>query len=250
MNLRSTKSPSCCREPEPAGNILELQNVRAGYGESQVLWGVDMTVPQGRVTTIMGRNGAGKTTLVRTIMGLVRTKDSIRYRQEEIQNRSTYKRARKGIAYVPQGREIIPKLTVYENILIGTEARSDSIRSFNEDEIYALFPVLKDFRNRPGGNLSGGQQQQLAIARALAGKPSLLILDEPTEGIQPSVTLEIADVLNKLAECGLTVLLVEQKLDFARRLTDGYYIMERGRIVKQAHKDEMDFEELKTYLSV
>ncbi|MDR2691763.1 MAG: urea ABC transporter ATP-binding subunit UrtE [Dysgonamonadaceae bacterium] len=245
----ATEFPSCARKPEP-DNILELQNVRAGYSESRVLWGVDMTVQQGRITTVMGRNGAGKTTLMRAIMGLVRTKDPIRYCREEIQNRSTYKRARKGIAYVPQGREIIPKLTVYENILIGTEARSDSIRSFNEDEIYGLFPVLKDFRHRQGGNLSGGQQQQLAIARALAGNPRLLILDEPTEGIQPSVTLEIAGVLNKLAERGLTILLVEQKLDFARRLTDRYYIMERGRIIKQAHKNEMDFEELKTYLSV
>ena len=198
----------------------------------------------------MGRNGVGKTTLLRTIMGLVRTKDPILYRHEEIQNRPTYKRAKKGIAYVPQGREIIPKLTVYENILIGTEARNDSVRSFNEDEIYGLFPILKEFRHRLGGNLSGGQQQQLAIARALVGKPDLLILDEPTEGIQPSITLEITDVLNKLVERGLTVLLVEQKLDFARRLTDDYYIMDRGKIIKHVHKNDVDFEELKTYLSV
>jgi urea transport system ATP-binding protein len=198
----------------------------------------------------MGRNGVGKTTLLRTIMGLVRTKEPIVFKGEEIQNRSTCKRAKRGIGYVPQGREIIPKLTVYENILIGTESRNDSVRTFNEDEIYDLFPVLKDFRHRLGGNLSGGQQQQLAIARALVGKPDLLILDEPTEGIQPSITIEIAEVLKQLVQRGLTVLLVEQKLDFARRLSDYYYIMDRGKIIKHNDKNNIDFDELKTYLSV
>ncbi|MDR1876189.1 MAG: urea ABC transporter ATP-binding subunit UrtE [Flavobacteriaceae bacterium] len=231
--------------------ILETKNIRAGYEGSQILWGVDMQVQKGSVTTIMGRNGVGKTTFLRTIMGLVRTKDTIKFKGEEIQSRSTYKRAKRGISYVPQGREIIPKLTVYENILIGMEARNDSIRTFNEDEIYGLFPILKDFRSRLGGNLSGGQQQQLAIARALVGNPDLLILDEPTEGIQPSITLEIADVLNQLIEKkGLSILLVEQKLDFARRLSDYYYIMDRGQIIKHAGKDQIDFEELKKYLSV
>ncbi|GHT32150.1 ABC transporter ATP-binding protein [Bacteroidia bacterium] len=231
--------------------ILETRNIQAAYGQSQILWGVDMQVQRGRVTTIMGRNGVGKTTLLRTIMGLVRTKEPIVFKGEELQNRSTYKRARQGIGYVPQGREIIPKLTVYENILIGTESRNDGVRNFDEDEIYGLFPILKDFRHRLGGNLSGGQQQQLAIARALVGKPDLLILDEPTEGIQPSITLEIADVLNRLVETrGLTILLVEQKLDFARRMSNYYYIMDRGKIIKHAPKQEVDFEELKTYLSV
>ncbi|MDR0733189.1 MAG: urea ABC transporter ATP-binding subunit UrtE [Dysgonamonadaceae bacterium] len=232
------------------GVILETHNVQAGYGESQILRGVDITVPRGKVTTVMGRNGVGKTTLLRTVMGLVRTKDPIIFKREEIQNRSTCRRARRGVGYVPQGREIIPRLTVYENILIGTEARNDSVRTFDEDEIYGLFPVLRDFRNRLGGNLSGGQQQQLAIARALVGKPDLLILDEPTEGIQPSITIEIADVLNRLVAQGLTILLVEQKLDFARRLSDFYYIMDRGKMIKHDSKNNIDFDELKTYLSV
>jgi urea transport system ATP-binding protein len=232
------------------GMILEAVDVKSGYGQSQILWGVDLQVPEKKVTTIMGRNGVGKTTLLKTIMGLVQTKDKIFFMGEPIQNRSTFKRAKKGIGYVPQGREIIPKLTVYENILIGTESRDDQIRAFDEDAIYGLFPILKEFRSRLGGNLSGGQQQQLAIARALVGKPELLILDEPTEGIQPSVTLEIAEVLNKLAEKGMAILLVEQKLDFAKRLTDRYYIMDRGRIVKNGDKDNMDYEELKKYLSV
>ncbi|MCD7973026.1 MAG: urea ABC transporter ATP-binding subunit UrtE [Candidatus Azobacteroides sp.] len=230
--------------------ILETKNVQACYGQSQILWGMDVRAGKGKVTTLMGRNGVGKTTFLRTVMGLVRTKDPVLFHQQEIQHRPTYKRAKMGIGYVPQGREIIPKLTVYENILIGTESRNDSVRSFDEDEIYGLFPILKDFRHRLGGNLSGGQQQQLAIARALVGKPDLLILDEPTEGIQPSITLEIAEVLNKLVERGLSVLLVEQKLDFARLLSDYYYIMDRGRVIRQADKDNIDFDELKTYLSV
>lgn len=230
--------------------ILETKNIHAGYGESQILWGMDLKAQKGKVTTIMGRNGVGKSTFLRTVMGLVRTKGAIIFNNEEIQTRSTYKRAKKGIGYVPQGREIIPKLTVCENILIGTESRKDSVRSFDEDEIYGLFPVLKGFRNRLGGNLSGGQQQQLAIARALAGKPDLLILDEPTEGIQPSITVEIADVLNKLVEKGLSILLVEQKPDFARRLSDYYYIMERGKVIQHSDKEKMDFDMLKKFLSV
>ncbi|MDR1381992.1 MAG: urea ABC transporter ATP-binding subunit UrtE [Tannerella sp.] len=230
--------------------ILETKNVHAGYGESLILRGMDLKAQRGKVTAIMGRNGVGKSTFLRSIMGLVRTKDAILFNNEEIQNRSTYKRAKKGIGYVPQGREIIPKLTVYENILIGTESRRDSVRSFDEDEIYGLFPILKDFRNRLGGDLSGGQQQQLAIARALAGKPELLVLDEPAEGIQPSVTIEIAAVLLKLVEKGLSVLLVEQKLDFARRLSDYYYIMDRGKVIRHNDKGMIDFDELKKFLSI
>lgn len=232
--------------------ILKITNLQAAYDQSIILWGVDMQVQRGKVTTVMGRNGVGKTTLMRTIMGLVRTREGqAAFDGKEIQTLPTYKRAKCGIGYVPQGREIIPKLTVYENISIGTESRNDGIRTFNEDEIYSLFPILKTFRDRLGGNLSGGQQQQLAIARALVGNPKLLILDEPTEGIQPSITIEIAEVLKKLVtEKGISVLLVEQKLDFARRLTDYYYIMDRGKVVESADKDHIDFDNLKSYLSV
>lgn len=232
--------------------ILKTNDLQAGYDQSMILWGVDIQIQRNKVTTIMGRNGVGKTTLMRTIMGLVRTRDGqIIFDDKKIQTLPTYKRAKCGIGYVPQGREIIPKLTVYENISIGTESRNDKIRTFDEDEIYSLFPILKTFRDRLGGNLSGGQQQQLAIARALVGNPKLLILDEPTEGIQPSITIEIAEVLKKLiAEKGMSILLVEQKLDFARRLTDYYYMMDRGKVVESADKDHIDFEKLKTYLSV
>ncbi len=232
--------------------ILEIENLQAAYGQSAILWGVDMSAEHGKVTTIMGRNGVGKTTLMRTIMGLVKTTGGdIVFDDKSIISLPTEKRAQSGIAYVPQGREIIPKLTVYENILIGTEALTTKDKSFDEDEIYSIFPILKTFRNRLGGNLSGGQQQQLAIARALVGNPKLLILDEPTEGIQPSITLEIADVLkDQIAKRNLAVLLVEQKLDFAKLLTDDYFIMDRGKVVRNFNKDNADYEELKSFLSV
>lgn len=232
--------------------LLQTKELQAAYGQSMILWGVDMNVEAGKVTTVMGRNGVGKTTLMRTIMGLVPTAaGSIEFDKTDISAMPTHHRVKHGIGYVPQGREIIPKLTVWENISIGTEARADGIRTFDEEEIYSLFPILSTFRNRLGGNLSGGQQQQLAIARALVGNPKMLILDEPTEGIQPSITIEIADVLKHLVQTkGLTVLLVEQKLDFARRLTDNYYIMDRGRVVEKADKDTIDYDRLKSFLSV
>lgn len=232
--------------------ILETKDLQAAYGQSTILWGVDLRVAKKQVTTIMGRNGVGKTTLMRTIMGLLKASEGeIKLNDKAIQTLPTHRRAKSGIAYVPQGREIIPKLTVYENILIGTEALPTGPKTFDEEEIYSLFPILKTFRNRMGGNLSGGQQQQLAIARALVGKPQLLILDEPTEGIQPSITLEIAEVLKRLiAERDMSILLVEQKLDFAKILTDHYYIMDRGKVVRNFDKDNADYEELKSYLSV
>ncbi|MFR9603068.1 MAG: urea ABC transporter ATP-binding subunit UrtE [Rikenellaceae bacterium] len=233
-------------------SLLEIEDLHAAYGQSAILWGVDMSAEDGKVTTIMGRNGVGKTTLMRTIMGLVKTtQGNITFDGKSIISLPTEKRAQSGIAYVPQGREIISKLTVYENILIGTEALTTKEKNFDEDEIYSIFPILKTFRNRLGGNLSGGQQQQLAIARALVGNPKLLILDEPTEGIQPSITLEIADVLkDQIAKRNLAVLLVEQKLDFAKLLTDNYFIMDRGRVVQSFSKENADYDELKSYLSV
>ncbi|MFR9597388.1 MAG: urea ABC transporter ATP-binding subunit UrtE [Rikenellaceae bacterium] len=232
--------------------LLSIENVHAAYGQSAILWGVDLTAEQGKVTTIMGRNGVGKTTLMRTLMGLVKcTEGDMIFDGKSILSLPTEKRAKSGIAYVPQGREIISKLTVYENILIGTEALTTGSNKFDEDEIYSIFPILKDFRNRLGGNLSGGQQQQLAIARALVGNPKLLILDEPIEGIQPSITLEIAEVLkDQIKKRNLAVLLVEQKLDFAKLLTDDYFIMDRGKVVRSFTKENADYDELKSYLSV
>lgn len=232
--------------------LLKIEQLHAAYGQSAILWGVDLTAAQGKVTTIMGRNGVGKTTLMRSIMGLVKcTAGNVIFDDKSIIDLPTEKRAQSGIAYVPQGREIISKLTVYENILIGTEALPSKDKSFDEQEIYSIFPILKTFRNRLGGNLSGGQQQQLAIARALVGKPKLLILDEPTEGIQPSITLEIAEVLkDQIKKTNLAVLLVEQKLDFAKLLTDDYFIMDRGKVVRNFNKENADYDELKSFLSV
>lgn len=231
---------------------LEVNQVETAYGESQVLWGVDLKVRKGKITTIMGRNGVGKTTTLKTIMGLLKARSgNISFLGEDITKMPTYKRARAGVGFVPQGREIIPKLTVYENLLIGLEGNTNKGAKIPEDEIYALFPILKEFRNRLGGNLSGGQQQQLAIGRALCGDPKILLLDEPTEGIQPSITQEIGEVLQMLArEKNISVLLVEQKFDFAKRLTDYFYIMDRGKVIKHGAASEMDMEALREDLAV
>ncbi|ABG58531.1 urea ABC transporter ATP-binding subunit UrtE [Cytophaga hutchinsonii] len=233
--------------------ILESNDLHAAYGQSMILWGLNFKAEKGKVTTIMGRNGVGKTTLLKTIMSLVQvSKGTITYKGEEIQTLPSFKKANMGIGYVPQGREIIPKLTVYENIKLGMEALgSKSKAKIPEDEIYAMFPILKDFRKRLGGNLSGGQQQQLAIARVLVSNPSLILLDEPTEGIQPSIAQEIGQVLKNLAaEKGITILLVEQKIDFAKQITDYYYFMDRGRMLMEGSKDELDLDDIRKYLSV
>lgn len=233
-------------------NVLSLQNVEVSYGESQVLWGLDLEVKKGTITTIMGRNGVGKSTTLKTVMGLLgEAKGSISFNGEDINKKQTYKRVRNGIGYVPQGREILPKLTVYENLQIGLEGNLNKKAQIPEEEIYTMFPILKEFRNRMGGNLSGGQQQQLAIARALCGDPTLLLLDEPTEGIQPSIIQEIGEVLKMLVkDKGMTVLLVEQKFDFAKYLTDYFYILDRGRVIKEGASKEIDMDELRSYLSV
>lgn len=230
--------------------VLEANNVTSSYGESQILWGVDLKVEPASITTIMGRNGVGKTTFLKTVIGLLKNKEGeLIYNGENVSALSPHKRARLGIGYVPQGREIIPKLTVYENIKLGLESTHET--SIEEDEIYELFPILKDFRKRLGGNLSGGQQQQLAIARALTGRPKLLLLDEPTEGIQPSISQEIAQILLKLkVEKQLSILLVEQKIDFAKSITDHYYFMNRGKVVANAKASEISIEEIDRYNSI
>ncbi|MDR6806932.1 urea transport system ATP-binding protein [Dyadobacter sp. BE34] len=232
--------------------ILKVSSLTSAYGQSTILWGTSLEVKKGTVTTVMGRNGVGKTTLLKTIMGIVPPKDgTIEYNGEAVTKLPVFKKSRMGIAYVPQGREIIPKLTVYENLKLGLEAVSDRKAKIPEDEIYTLFPILKDFRNRLGGNLSGGQQQQLAIARALTGRPSLLLLDEPTEGIQPSISQEIGQILRTLArERGISVLLVEQKIDFASPVTDYYYFMSRGAVVSEGSAEEMSLEELQNHISL
>lgn len=239
------------------GALLSVENITASYGETAVLRGASINVRKNAVTTVMGRNGVGKSTLLRTIMGLVKIQQGhIWLRRDtalpqDLKQSSAYRIARAGIGYVPQGREILPKLTVLENLRLGLEATPDHKARMPEDEIYTLFPILKDFRRRAGGNLSGGQQQQLAIARALIGGPSLLLLDEPTEGIQPSIAIEIGNIVRRLVEeKNISVLLVEQKIDFARHVTDYFYCMDRGRMTTEGAAAEFDFHELQQHIAV
>lgn len=232
--------------------ILQVQSVVAAYGQSTILWGTSLDVKAGAVTTVMGRNGVGKTTLLKTIMGVITAREGrVIFKDRDLTPLGPAGKAKAGIAYVPQGREIIPKLTVYENLLLGLEAAPDRKAGIPEEEIYHLFPILKDFRKRAGGNLSGGQQQQLAIARALVSRPSLLLLDEPTEGIQPSIAQEIGHILHRLVqEKGISVLLVEQKIDFARQVSDYYYFMDRGKMINHGSAEEMDFASLERHIAV
>jgi len=212
--------------------MLTLTNVDSFYGRSHVLHGVSLQVPASQITAVIGRNGTGKTTLLKTLMGLTdRMTGEIRLADREISHAPTYERARAGFAYVPQGREIIPDFTVRENILLGSFARADG-RRVVPDLVGELFPYLRENLDRRGGLLSGGQQQQVAIARALAADPKVLFLDEPTEGIQPSIVEEIEAVILRLnRESQLTVVLVEQNIEFARRAAHRFAIMEKGRVV-------------------
>ena len=231
--------------------MLTIRGLDVFYGESHILRGVDMDVPPGKVVCLMGRNGVGKTTLLKAIAGALPARNgSLTYCDDDITKTASHLRARAGIAHVPQGREIFPRLTVQENLLIGLEARSDRVRDVPE-HVYELFPVLKTMLTRRGGDLSGGQQQQLAIGRALVSEPRLLLLDEPTEGIQPSIIQEIEEVLQRIRDAGETaVLLVEQYLDFARSLGDLYYIMERGSIVAKGETSGLTDEIVNTHLTV
>ena len=209
---------------------LALHGIEQFYGESHTLWDVSFTLPEATCTCLMGRNGVGKTTLLKTVMGLVPARTgSARYKDTELLGKRPAARARLGIGYVPQGREIFPQLTVEENLQMGlAAARTRGI----PEQVYTLFPVLKDMRHRRGGDLSGGQQQQLAIGRALVLDPKLLILDEPAEGIQPNIVAEIGQLIVRLCrEFGMTVLLVEQKLPFVRKYADDFLLMNKGRVV-------------------
>ncbi|MDH5544153.1 MAG: urea ABC transporter ATP-binding subunit UrtE [Gammaproteobacteria bacterium] len=231
--------------------MLTLSGVNQFYGQSHTLWDIEMEITPGQCTCLMGRNGVGKTTLLNCIMGALSLESGeIVYQDKPLHSMSMEQRARNGIGYVPQGRQIFPLLTVEENLRIGLSSRRDNIRKIPEF-IFDLFPVLKEMLQRRGGDLSGGQQQQLAIGRALVLDPKLLILDEPTEGIQPNVVAEIGDVIRKLnKEIGLTVLLVEQKLPFVRKVADRYYILDRGRRVANGNIDELSESLVKEYLTV
>ena len=212
--------------------MLKVQNLNQFYGESHTLWDVNLNVLAGNCTCLMGRNGVGKTTLLKSIMGLLPVESgSINLDGDELAGKPAELRAHKGIGYVPQGREIFTQLSVEENLRVGLLARGDGLKEI-PDFVFEIFPVLKQMLNRRGGDLSGGQQQQLAIGRALTLDPKLLILDEPTEGIQPNIVHEIGDIIIRLnKEKRLTILLVEQKLPFARRVAQNFCILDKGRSV-------------------
>lgn len=231
--------------------MLAIGDLNSYYGRSHVLQGVTLQVEKGEVTSIIGRNGTGKTTFLRSIMGLTdRTTGSILFEEREISTLEPHERARSGIAYVPQGREIIPDFTVRENILMGAFARMDGRREV-PDLVAELFPYLVQNLERPGGLLSGGQQQQLAIARALAAHPKLILLDEPNEGIQPSIVEVIERVIFRLnRELGLTVLLVEQNVRFVREISHRFAVMEKGKLVVQGESGELSDEIVHRHLAV
>ncbi|PJW18323.1 urea ABC transporter ATP-binding subunit UrtE [Geobacillus sp. WSUCF-018B] len=233
--------------------MLCLRNVTAGYDESVVLDQVRMDIPLSRVTAVLGRNGVGKTTLMKTIIGLIRPMSGvIEWEGEDITRWPPERRARAGIGYVPQGREIFSALTVEENILLGLEAQAENVRPQPIlEEMYALFPVLKEMRQRKGGDLSGGQQQQLAIARALAGRPKLLLLDEPMEGIQPSIVALIHDAIMKIAkEKQVGIILVEHNVELAFSCADRFYILDRGAVVAKGDVDGADLTYIQSFLAV
>jgi urea transport system ATP-binding protein len=229
--------------------MLTVSRLNQSYGGSHTLWDVDLTVKEGSRTCLMGRNGTGKTTLLKCVMGLVRSDSgTITFKTAGLRPLPAEARARMGIGYVPQGREIFPQLTVEENLQVGLGvSRAPAI----PPRIFKLFPVLKKMRLRRGGDLSGGQQQQLAIGRALVLNPTLLILDEPTEGIQPNVVHEIGDVLLRLnRDEGLTILLVEQKLPFARRVASDFSVLEKGRVVASGPIEGLSDDVVKNHLTV
>jgi urea transport system ATP-binding protein len=232
-------------------STLAVKALNQSYGGSHTLWDVDLVVPSGSRTCLMGRNGMGKTTLLKCIMGLLRvTSGEITFDGISLASLPAEARARLGIGYVPQGREIFAQLTVEENLRVGLGIRKNGVNAV-PPQIFELFPVLKQMLNRRGGDLSGGQQQQLAIGRALVLEPTLLILDEPTEGIQPNIVHEIGDIILRLnRETGVTVLLVEQKLPFARRVASEFQILEKGRCVAGGAIDGLTDDVVRAHLSV
>ncbi len=275
--MTDTPMPHASPTHDPATNdvatndvapLLSIESLNQFYGESHTLWDLTLEIPAGQCTCVMGRNGVGKTTLMKCIMGEESVRDGkLLYRAEggsdenssgdasgheplDLTRRKLEERARLGVGYVPQGRQIFPMMTVEENLRTGLAVRRNGLRQIPE-RIYELFPVLKEMRHRRGGDLSGGQQQQLAIGRALVIEPRLLILDEPGEGIQPNIVAQIGEVIRRLIkEDGLTVLLVEQKLPFARKYADRFVIMDRGRRVAEGEIAALSDELIKQHLTV
>ncbi|WP_216906354.1 urea ABC transporter ATP-binding subunit UrtE [Synechococcus sp. CCY 0621] len=233
--------------------LLQVSDLNVYYGESHILRNVDLTIHEGKMVCLIGRNGVGKTTFLKTVIGLLQQRSgTIHYQDGQLTTQPPYKRARAGIGYVSQGRDIIPQVTVKENLLLGMEALPGGLEKNRHIDplIFDLFPILEKFLKRKGGDLSGGQQQQLAIARALLGKPKLLLLDEPTEGIQPSIILDIEHAVQRIMkETGISVLLVEQHLHFVRQ-SDFYYAMQRGGIVSSGQTDQLSDDVIKEFLTV
>lgn len=231
--------------------MLNIESVNQFYGQSHTLWDLNLNIEEGKCTCLMGRNGVGKTTLLKCVMGLLPVRSGkLDFGGQDISKLAAHRRAYLGIGFVPQGREIFSQLTVRENLEIGLPVREKGSREI-PGFIFEQFPVLKEMLHRRGGDLSGGQQQQLAIGRALVLEPKLLILDEPTEGIQPNIVQQIGDIIKKLnRELGLTVLLVEQKLPFARRVGDKFCIMDKGRNVAAGTIDQLSDELVSQYLTV
>ncbi|MCP9835374.1 MULTISPECIES: urea ABC transporter ATP-binding subunit UrtE [unclassified Cyanobium] len=239
--------------PTSSQPLLQVSDLNVYYGESHILRNVDLSIDEGKMVCLIGRNGVGKTTFLKTVIGLLQQRSgTIHYQDGQLTNQPPYKRARSGIGYVSQGRDIIPQVTVKENLLLGMEALPGGLEKNRHIDplIFDLFPILEKFLKRKGGDLSGGQQQQLAIARALLGKPKLLLLDEPTEGIQPSIILDIEHAVQRIMkETGISVLLVEQHLHFVRQ-SDFYYAMQRGGIVSSGQTDKLSDDVIKEFLTV
>ncbi|MEL6438335.1 MAG: urea ABC transporter ATP-binding subunit UrtE [Cyanobacteria bacterium J06621_8] len=231
--------------------LLKLENLTAGYGQTPVLFNVDLEVNQGDMVGLLGRNGVGKTTLLRSIIGLNKlSQGSLWFDDKDITKTPTYRRSRNGIAYIPQGREIIPYLSVLDNLKLGSAASGKKSKRIPA-EIFEFFPMLREHLSRQGGLLSGGQQQQLAIARGLMCNPKIMLLDEPTEGIQPSIVQEIEDTLRRInREKGITVIVVEQKIDFIRQLARKFFIMDKGAIVVRGKTANLTDTLVHRYLTV
>ena len=232
--------------------MLKVENLNQHYGSSQTLRNVGFDVPDGGVTALLGRNGVGKSTLLKCLMGVLPVSGGgVLLDGTDITRLPPFARVRLGMGYVPQGREIFPRLTVEENLLMGLAGKSSGSAQHIPAEIYEMFPVLKEMKNRRGGDLSGGQQQQLAIGRALVMKPKVLILDEPTEGIQPSIIKDIERVIKALSASGeMAILLVEQYYDFARELANRYVVLQRGEVVAQGAGARMEQDNVRAFLSV